>query len=126
MPDFLLEIGTEEIPDWMIKGALLDLRAKFEAAFGSFGGTALRTEATPRRLVLMAEGLAELAPDTQTLVQGPYLSAGPKAAEGFARKNNKRQNSSKPQQTQRASAMCSANTSKVSKLRLRSRRNCLN
>jgi glycyl-tRNA synthetase beta subunit len=34
--EFLLEIGTEEIPDWMIDGALADLRARFEAAFAEF------------------------------------------------------------------------------------------
>lgn len=88
MADFLLEIGTEEIPDWIIDGALSDLRDKFRNTFGAFGGNALRTEATPRRLVLLAEALSERAPDTQTVVQGPYLSAGPKAAEGFARKNS--------------------------------------
>jgi glycyl-tRNA synthetase beta chain len=88
MADFLLEIGTEEIPDWMIDGALADLHDRFQAAFGAFGGNALRMEATPRRLVLLAEALSEQEPDTQAVVQGPYLSAGPKAAEGFARKNN--------------------------------------
>ena len=88
MADFLLEIGAEEIPDWMIDNALTDLRDRFQSAFGTFGGDALRTEATPRRLVLLAEGLSEQAPDTQTVVQGPYVSAGPKAAEGFARKNS--------------------------------------
>src|SRR5579875_811349 len=86
MADFLLEIGTEEIPDWMILPALENLRAKFQFAFGAFGGSALVVDATPRRLVLLAKDLVEQAPDTQTLVQGPYLSAGPKAAEGFARK----------------------------------------
>ena len=86
MADFLLEIGTEEIPDWMIDDALADLRTKFQATFGEFGGDALRTEATPRRLVLIAQGLLERAPDTQIVAQGPYLSAGPKAAEGFAKK----------------------------------------
>src|SRR4051812_3715378 len=70
----------------MIDDALADLRTKFQAAFGEFGGDALRTEATPRRLVLFAGGLLEQAPDTQTIAQGPYLSAGLKAAEGFARK----------------------------------------
>jgi glycyl-tRNA synthetase beta chain len=84
--ELLLEIGTEEIPDWMIDGALADLRTKFQAAFGEFGGETLRTEATPRRLVLFASGLLDRAPDTQVVAQGPYLSAGPKAAEGFARK----------------------------------------
>ena len=87
MADLLLEIGTEEIPDWMIDGALADLRAKFQNAFAAFAGDALRTEATPRRLVLMAEHLVERAPDAENVVLGPYVSAGEKAAEGFARKN---------------------------------------
>jgi glycyl-tRNA synthetase beta chain len=88
MADFLLELGVEEIPDWMIDGALTDLRDKFQAAFGAFGENALRTEATPRRLVLMAEAFSEQEPDTQAVMQGPYLSAGSKAVEGFARKHN--------------------------------------
>ena len=86
MAGFLLEIGTEEIPDWMIEPALEDLRAEFQAAFGAFGGSALIMEATPRRLVLMAKDLLTQAPDTESVVQGPYLTAGEKAAEGFARK----------------------------------------
>jgi glycyl-tRNA synthetase beta chain len=86
MADFLLEIGTEEIPDWMIEPALEDLRTRFQAAFGAFGGSALITDATPRRLVLIVKDLVTKAPDSETVVQGPYLSAGAKAAEGFARK----------------------------------------
>src|SRR3954466_14599981 len=70
----------------MIDGALAALRTRCQAAFGEFGGDALRSEATPRRLVLFAKGLLDRAPDTQTVAQGPYLSAGPKAAEGFAKK----------------------------------------
>jgi len=88
MPDFLLEIGVEEIPDWMIEPALADLRAKFQTAFAAFLGSSIAVEATPRRLVLIARGLIEQAPDTENLVQGPYLSAGPGAANGFAKKNN--------------------------------------
>ncbi len=86
MPDFLLEIGTEEIPDWMIEPALEDLRTKFQSAFGGFGGSALATEATPRRLVLLAKDLLESAADVESVMPGPYVSAGAKAAEGFARK----------------------------------------
>jgi len=84
----LLEIGTEEIPDWMIEPALEEFRSKFLTAFTEFGGTAVSMDATPRRLVLRAEGLAERSPDVEEVVSGPYLSAGPKAAEGFARKWN--------------------------------------
>ena len=86
MPDFLLEIGTEEIPDWMIEPALEGLRGRFQTEFGAFGGSALVMDATPRRLILTAKDLDKQAPDVQTVVQGPYLSAGVKAAEGFARK----------------------------------------
>src|SRR5689334_6273423 len=70
----------------MIEPALEDFRTKFQAAFGAFGGSALMPEATPRRLVLLAKDLAEQAPDVQTVIPGPYVSAGEKAAEGFARK----------------------------------------
>ena len=86
MPDFLLEIGAEEIPDWMIEPALEDLRSRFQSAFGAFGGSALVTDATPRRLVLLAQDLDEKAQDVENIVPGPYVSAGTKAAEGFARK----------------------------------------
>jgi glycyl-tRNA synthetase beta chain len=87
MPNFLLEIGVEEIPDWMIEPALADLRAKFQSAFGAFGGSSIEVEATPRRLVLVAHDLIEQAPDVENVIQGPYLSAGAGAANGFAKKN---------------------------------------
>lgn len=86
MPYFLLEIGTEEIPDWMIEPALADLRARYETAFAAFGGSAILTAATPRRLILLAKDILDRAPDAQIVVPGPYVSAGAKAAEGFARK----------------------------------------
>ncbi|HEY1216665.1 MAG TPA: glycine--tRNA ligase subunit beta [Bryobacteraceae bacterium] len=88
MADFLLEIGVEEIPDWMIENALADLKAAFEKELGALGGDALRLNATPRRLALFAENLADRAPDVQNVTLGPYLSAGAGAAQGFARKWN--------------------------------------
>jgi glycyl-tRNA synthetase beta chain len=78
---FLLEIGTEEIPDWMIPGALESLRAQLDAL-----GIAARMDATPRRLVARAEGLPERLPDTEERVNGPRNNAPEKAVEGFARK----------------------------------------
>ncbi|MFL6350950.1 MAG: glycine--tRNA ligase subunit beta [Bryobacteraceae bacterium] len=86
MADFLLEIGTEEIPDWMIEPALEELRNRFQTAFGAFEGSALIPEGTPRRLMLLARNLSERAPDVQVVIPGPYVSAGEKAAHGFARK----------------------------------------
>lgn len=88
MPYFLLEIGVEEVPDWMIVPALADLRARWQVAFGAFESSALIVDATPRRLVLLAKEMAAQAADVETVMPGPYLSAGNAAAEGFARKWN--------------------------------------
>jgi glycyl-tRNA synthetase beta chain len=78
--DFLVEIGTEEIPHWMIPGALEQL-----AKLDLFGATP-QVDATPRRLVVRAAGLPERTPDTEQVVKGPPVTAGDKAAEGFAKK----------------------------------------
>jgi len=78
--DFLLEIGTEEIPHWMIPGALAQL-AKLDLL-----GATPRVDATPRRLVVRGEGLPERTPDAEQVVKGPPITAGDKAAEGFAKK----------------------------------------
>jgi glycyl-tRNA synthetase beta subunit len=51
--NFLLEIGTEEIPHWMIPGALKQL-----ASLDLFG-VEPRVDATPRRLVVQASGLPD-------------------------------------------------------------------
>jgi len=78
--DFLLEIGTEEIPHWMIPAALKQLSA------ANFLGAQPRVDATPRRLVVQASGLPERTPDQEQLIKGPPISAGDKAAAGFAKK----------------------------------------
>jgi glycyl-tRNA synthetase beta chain len=80
MSTFLLEIGTEEIPHWMIPGALTQL-----AKLDLFGATP-QVDATPRRLVVRAENLPDRTPDQEQLVKGPPISAGDKAAAGFAKK----------------------------------------
>ena len=66
---FLLEIGTEEIPDWMIPGALENLRAAFREA-GDRRTNRSPLDATPRRLVLRADGLPERQPDSEEQVHG--------------------------------------------------------
>jgi len=85
---FLLEIGTEEIPDWMIPQALQSLRLQFEKL--EIPHESLRMDATPRRLVLRAEGVVEKQADSEERVMGPAKSAPPKAVEGFARKQGLR------------------------------------
>lgn len=80
MSDFLLEIGTEEIPHWMIPNALEQL-SKLEL----FGAKA-EVDATPRRLAVWATGIPERTPDSEQIVKGPPVTSGDKAAEGFAKK----------------------------------------
>jgi hypothetical protein len=92
---FLLEIGSEEIPARFIPGAMADIerlaKAGLQEAHLSFTGC--RVMATPRRLTLMVEGLAERQPDRPLEVKGPPVSVAfdadgnpTPAAQGFARK----------------------------------------
>jgi glycyl-tRNA synthetase beta chain len=85
---FLLEIGTEEIPDWMIIPALNNLQDMFQVLLDqhALGGRVTSVDATPRRLVLRAENLVERQLDTEEIVSGPPKSAGAGAAAGFAKK----------------------------------------
>jgi glycyl-tRNA synthetase beta chain len=82
---FLLEIGTEEIPDWMIPAALESLRVLFEKL--AIPHDSVTLDATPRRLVLRAEGLPARQADSEERVLGPAKSAPPQAVAGFARKH---------------------------------------
>jgi glycyl-tRNA synthetase beta chain len=85
---FLLEIGTEEIPDWMITGALNQLQDHFQSLLdgNSLGGRVVWTRATPRRLALFADSVMERQLDANEIVWGPPVSSGSKAAAGFAKK----------------------------------------
>jgi len=85
---FLLEIGTEEIPDWMIGPALENLKKAFEQTLeqNRLSGRVAWVEATPRRLALMAEGLPRGQKDMTETVSGPPKAAGEAAAAAFARK----------------------------------------
>jgi len=96
MSDFLLEIGTEEIPDWMIPNALADLQKRFLAALEKFdlaADVSCTTDATPRRLALMVSGIADRQADKQETLSGPPKNVAfdadgkpTKAAEGFAKR----------------------------------------
>jgi len=80
---FLLEIGTEEIPDWMIEPALTSLH---DAAAPISGADRLFMGATPRRLVLWAFNVPEQQRDIVKKVSGPAVGAPEAAVAGFARK----------------------------------------
>ncbi len=94
--EFLLEVGTEEIPDWMIGTALSDLERRFSEGLEKHdlvGGVSYTTEGTPRRLVLIAENLAHRQADREETLTGPprkiaFDDAGKptKAGAGFARR----------------------------------------
>lgn len=85
---FLLEIGCEEIPDWMIVPALKNMQELLEKVIAdhNLGGTVSWTDATPRRLVIYAEDLKERQDDSEEVVMGPPKSAPPGAVAGFAKK----------------------------------------
>jgi glycyl-tRNA synthetase beta chain len=75
--NLLLEIGSEEIPDWMIPAALEYLHSQFPNA---------QADGTSRRLTLRVSGLPEWEADREEVVQGPAISAPAQAVQGFARK----------------------------------------
>ena len=94
MPDFLLEIGTEELPASAVYEGMeqLEERAPVLLERERLRFEDLRAMGTPRRLVLEVKGLPEAAGDTVVRKKGPPLSAAKsedgswsKAAVGFAR-----------------------------------------
>lgn len=92
--DFLLEIGTEEIPAKFSPGAMTQLeeQARKRLAELRLPFTELKIFATPRRLALIVTGLEEKQDDLSMEVKGPAVKAAydangvpTKAAQGFAR-----------------------------------------
>ncbi len=75
--NLLLEIGAEEIPDWMLAGALEYLGGAVGDLLKEhqLGDASIRTDATPRRLVVRAEGVIAQQPDSEERVWGPAKSA---------------------------------------------------
>jgi glycyl-tRNA synthetase beta chain len=95
MPDFLLEIGCEEIPARMIDAASLDLRERvhklLERERLSAAG-AISSLDSPRRLAVLASRIPAAQPDVTEQVTGPSANVAFKdgqptpAAHAFARK----------------------------------------
>src|SRR5215472_9966514 len=85
MAELLLELLTEEIPARMQARAAEDLAMlatdKLEEAGFSFSD--LHTDVTPRRLVLVVEGLPAAQVDTTEERRGPRVGAPQSAVEGF-------------------------------------------
>ena len=88
MPDFLLELRSEEIPARMQGKAREDLARLFAAEIARAGLSAAETVtyATPRRLALIARGLPAGTEAVREETKGPKTSAPAQALEGFLRK----------------------------------------
>ncbi|HEX4133605.1 MAG TPA: glycine--tRNA ligase subunit beta [Bryobacteraceae bacterium] len=86
--NLLLEIGVEEIPDWMLAGAKEYLGGAGGGLLKAhqLGDASIRTDSTPRRLVVRAEGVIRQQPDSEERVWGPAKSAPQAAVAGFAKK----------------------------------------
>jgi len=95
MADFLLEIGTEEIPARMVDSARDELarRAKDLLSRERLAGTGeIESFSTPRRITVLARNVAAQQPDVQEQLTGPSVKVAFKdgaptpAAEAFAKK----------------------------------------
>ena len=86
--NLLLEIGAEEIPDSMLAGALEYLGESVRSLVRQHQAAeiSIRTDATPRRLVVRAEGIEGRQADSEERVWGPAKSAPQAAVAGFAKK----------------------------------------
>ena len=86
VPDFVLELLTEEIPARMQPRAAAQLRERFETGIaGQLPCDRVETAVTPRRLILFARGLAAEGTATEEERRGPRADAPAQALEGFLR-----------------------------------------
>ena len=88
MPDFLLELRSEEIPARMQAGARADLERLFRKQLAEAGVAAgdITVWSTPRRLALIARELPAATEPIREEVRGPRLTAPAQALAGFLRK----------------------------------------
>ena len=94
MAEFLVEIGTEEIPARMIDVASAELRERVAKLLERerLGAQEISSLETPRRLAVQASGIPAAQPDVTEQINGPAVSVafkdgqpGP-AAQAFAKK----------------------------------------
>jgi glycyl-tRNA synthetase beta chain len=96
MPDFLLEIGLEEVPARMIAGAEAELGRRVHELLTRERlldpASKVTTYSTPRRLAVLVEGVLAAQADTEEQMTGPswkiaFKDGAPtSAAEAFAKK----------------------------------------
>ncbi len=86
MPEFLLELFSEEIPARMQARAADDLARLIGDALAPLAPADVQTFHGPRRIALAAT-VASSVPASATVERGPRASAPPQALEGFLRKH---------------------------------------
>ncbi len=92
---YLLEVGTEELPSGFLQTAPVELKEKVEQLLDEeeIAYQSVQVLATPRRLALIIAGLPATQPDRKNKLKGPPVRIAldasgnlTKAGEGFARK----------------------------------------
>ncbi len=96
MTDFLVELGTEELPPKALKTLMTAFHESIEASLKNEGlaFTAVKSFAAPRRMAVLVENLASETPSKELVVWGPPAAIAfdaegkpTKAALAFAEKN---------------------------------------
>lgn len=96
MSKYLLEIGVEELPYKFIPSAITQLKDGFSKFLedNHIEYSDINVMATPRRLAVIIDGLADAQPDSEKIFKGPIKKIAfdengnlTKAGEGFAKKN---------------------------------------
>lgn len=96
MSKYLLEIGTEELPYKFIPQAIEQLKIGFENFLqnNKIGFSSVEVMATPRRLAVFVDDLAEKQSDEEKIVKGPIKKVAydengnlSQAGKGFLQKN---------------------------------------
>ena len=94
MANFLLEVGTEELPADFVSSAIAQWQTKIPASLSAqfLSPVTLEYYGTPRRLAVLIKDIPERQADREEEIKGPPVRAAfkdgqpTKAAEGFARK----------------------------------------
>jgi glycyl-tRNA synthetase beta chain len=96
MTDFLVELGTEELPPKALKTLIASFKETIEASLKAeeLSFSAIKSFAAPRRLAVLVENLADQTPSKELVVWGPPAAIAfdtegkpTKAAQAFADKN---------------------------------------
>jgi glycyl-tRNA synthetase beta chain len=87
MPEFFLELFSEEIPAGMQRAAAAELERAITSALSAIGPHLIETFSGPRRIALRAEVEPGIAAASST-ERGPRANAPEQALTGFLRKHN--------------------------------------